>query len=741
MNSQSASVSPDLIGYCDRFEYQPGGAVDVYVHGSGMAKVDLVRLHIADERVAASLPLEEVVPNFGRLAVELQPQETHPGSFSLVEHVAALHNPKAVTIELWVWPSLLDAAEDQGIVSALDDQIDSGFALVLARDNHLELRVGAVGGWRVAVRSDKPLLPRTWCRISARLSVQDAVAELVQHPKRALPDGADATHLRTRLEDGVMLGNPGDWMLIGAGSLRRDQEGRPFAHQCFNGKIEAVRLGAAQKANERPMPVAAWDFSREIAGDRVLDTEGVHHGTLHNMPTRAVTGHDWRGDEVDFRLVADQYAAIHFHDDDLEDAGWTRTAQLHLPEDLPSGIYAVRIVSGAGQDRIPLFVMPRPGAPRPPIAFLVPTFTYQAYANAMLDRRIDYKGKGLSGRAYTLGPRDDQLFAHAQLGGSLYDCHSDGSGRCYSSMRRPIFNLRADYLSAVQQAPRHFPADLYLTGWLDHRGYAYDVITDHALDEGGIDLLKGYRVLITGSHPEYVSGRMERAVERFVATGGRLMYLGANGFYWVTSRDHHRPHVIECRRGHAGTRTWTSAPGELHHSTTGEAGGLWRHRGRPPNQLLGIGMTSQGWDARAPGFERTEAGRDPRYAWIFEGVEGERFGEEGLVMGGASGDELDRFDIALGSPSHGVVLATSLPHSDYYKLVVEDVPMTTDGLGGAANDKVRSDMVYVEWPEGGAVFSVGSITWAGALAWNDYDNAAERITRNVLARFLSASST
>lgn len=36
---------------------------------------------------------------------------------------------------------------------------------------------------------------------------------------------------------------------------------------------------------------------------------------------------------------------------------------------------------------------------------------------------------------------------------------------------------------------------------------------------------------------------------------------------------------------------------------------------------------------------------------------------------------------------------------------------------------------------GGAFFSTGSIAWAGAMAWNNYDNEVARMTHNVLRRF------
>jgi N,N-dimethylformamidase len=50
--------------------------------------------------------------------------------------------------------------------------------------------------------------------------------------------------------------------------------------------------------------------------------------------------------------------------------------------------------------------------------------------------------------------------------------------------------------------------------------------------------------------------------------------------------------------------------------------------------------------------------------------------------------------------------------------------------------RVRADMVYFEGPNGGAVFSTGSISWCGSLSHNGYDNNVSRITENVLRNFL-----
>jgi N,N-dimethylformamidase len=215
------------------------------------------------------------------------------------------------------------------------------------------------------------------------------------------------------------------------------------------------------------------------------------------------------------------------------------------------------------------------------------------------------------------------------------------------------------------------------------------------------------------------------------------MYLGGNGFYWVTSVDPEKPHVVEVRRGIAGTRAWESPPGEGYHSTTGEPGGLWRYRGRAPNRIAGIGFTAQGWDGRAPGYTRQPGSFDPRAAFIFEGIgANEIIGDFGLGLGGASGDELDRVDRRLGTPYHTVVLASSSGHHSAVLPVIEDYNQFDLKFIGRENWQVRADMVYFETPNGGAVFSTGSIAWCGSLSYNGYNNNASRVTENVLRKFL-----
>ena len=55
--------------------------------------------------------------------------------------------------------------------------------------------------------------------------------------------------------------------------------------------------------------------------------------------------------------------------------------------------------------------------------------------------------------------------------------------------------------------------------------------------------------------------------------------------------------------------------------------------------------------------------------------------------------------------------------------------------GESYEDLIRSDMVYFDCPGGGAVFSVGSITFCGSLSHNGYKNNISRIIENIVRRF------
>ena len=213
------------------------------------------------------------------------------------------------------------------------------------------------------------------------------------------------------------------------------------------------------------------------------------------------------------------------------------------------------------------------------------------------------------------------------------------------------------------------------------------------------------------------------------------MNLGGNGFFWITSYKEPRRHLIEIRRGLTNEAPWSSRPGECYHSTTGELGGVWELRGRVPRALFGVGATAAGLTS-AKSFTRTALSKDPRFAWIFRGLtEDQPIGGGGVVMGDAAGFEIDRCDTSLGSPQSTVVLASADCDELGYQVFIPGVTLSGKPPAGAP-PYARADMTLVETAKGGAVFSVGSVSWSGSLNVNQGDNPVSVVTRNVLTAFL-----
>jgi N,N-dimethylformamidase len=268
------------------------------------------------------------------------------------------------------------------------------------------------------------------------------------------------------------------------------------------------------------------------------------------------------------------------------------------------------------------------------------------------------------------------------------------------------------------------------------------VITDKELDEEGAELLKPYRVVVTGSHPEYHTPAMLDALETYRDGGGRFMYLGGNGFYWKVARHTSLPAAIEIRRGEGGIRAWAAEAGEYYNAFDGQYGGLWRRNGRPPQNLCGVGFTAQG-NFVGNHYRVLPEGRASRAGWILEGISGDTFGGHGLSGHGAAGFELDRTDVRLGTPAHALVLARSEGHEPEAPWVLvpeEQLTHLTTIPGLKPAELIHADLTFFETPNDGAVFSTGSITFCGSLPTNGFDNDCSRLLKNVLDRFLDPAA-
>ncbi|HET6158711.1 MAG TPA: N,N-dimethylformamidase beta subunit family domain-containing protein [Dongiaceae bacterium] len=724
-----------IMGYWDRFSARPGDAPELKVSiedGSADFRIELVRLICGDDGLGG--------PGFKAESIAAEVNGVYPGrrqpiqagSYVYVPNLKAIQGD-AFTLASLVMPTWVGKGTAQCILSRQHPS-SRGVALIMDASGRGGLWLHD-GTSETVVTCDVPMREGSWYLLVVSLDASQGKVRILQRP---IGDGH-------RIESDVMQEQPLTLqmpsLLSGPALIaaRHDPADGILAH--FDGRIEAPALysgtlGMGALADlthpfEVSLPaIGGWDFSRHIGSADVADVSGNDaHGRCINLPTRAVAGHAWRGQTTDWRMRPDLYGAIHFHCDDLEDCVWKTDAVWRVPPEIKSGIYAAHVTTDRGaEDFVPLFILPPKGKNRAPLAFLASTFTYLAYANSHHGYE-DPLSEPAYGTLLVLDRTDLFLKERRDLGVSLYDRHRDGSGSCYSSAKRPVLNMRP------KRKIWNFNADLHIIDWLEASGVEYDVITDDMLHEEGAGLLAPYRCLMTGTHPEYHTARMLDAIEGWLGAGGRLIYMGGNGFYWKVATHEAHPGVIEVRRGEAGTRCFEMPAGERHNQFDGEFGGLWRSNGRAPQRLVGVGFVAEGFDS-CHWYERTTVSADPRAVFIFSGIgEQERIGDFG-ALGGAAGLELDGADVTLGTPTHALVLARSTGHSNVYLLTVEEMLSTHPSVDGVDNPLVRAELVFFETPSGGAVFATGSIAWAASLCHERYDNNVARITGNVLRRFL-----
>jgi N,N-dimethylformamidase len=720
----------NITGYSDRIHAKPGDTVNFRVscERPGTYHAEIVRIICGDDTPAGPGVREEKFKTDLEGEYPGRKQEIHAGSYVKIPHAAALEAMQSFTIQAYIWPTLPGRGE-QALISKWDAA--GGFALIINTQGSTEIEFSdGVQGARVP--SGAALLPRRWYRVGASYNAGTGEATVFQiplHPVPGINDAAQATQ-RITLRPAANT----------AALLFAARAGRHF----YNGKLDSPRLAKAALSPDECANIAAelligaWDFSKGVDSVTAVDIcANALHGEIINFPARAMTGWNWTGETMQFAQAPEQWGAIHFHDDDIYDASWETDFSLTIPEDMQSGLYAARLTAGADEEYIPFAVGPKPGAEQK-IAFLLPTASYMAYGND----RLAMDGGGcevLNNIVNIIGPQDIFLNDHPEYGGSLYDAHSDGSGICHSSRLRPLVTMRPKRQGVLggfgPSKLWQFTADTHIIDWLENTGLGYDVITDEEMHERGAALLAPYKTIITGTHPEYYSAPMLDAVSTYTCSGGRLIYLGGNGFYWRIAYHPTCPGIIELRRGESGVRAWQAAPGEAMHAFDGRQGGIWARLGRAPQALAGVGFSAQGFDISGH-FERLPDSYRPEAAFVFAGVGDEKIGDFGLIGGGAAGLEVDRAAPELGTPPNALILATSANLTNSYLIVPEEFLETAPGLGADENALARADMVYFTLAGGGAVFSTGSIAWAGSLSHQGYNNNVARITENVLREFI-----
>lgn len=738
-----------ISGYASKVSVRPGETVDIQVSTPNPKfKAELVRVIHADPDPRGPGIKEIVIDVPENRDYDGKRQPLVLGSYVSIPDANALNLTSSFTIAAWIAPttipgSILNALAEkrtpvgaprpQAVIAKWDKSTEHGYGLFIDETGALSVWIGGTGTPRRISTGTKmePYAPAPvttgpgrimstfipWYFVAVTYDAVTGKGMLFQEPLKGRPnpsravinfDGGRSRPLATTVP-----------LLIGAGwSEGAGQRmgglfnGRIDSPVIFNRALSASEVEALRTKGTSTGAVAAWDFSREVSTTDVIATIGGLNGTTFNNPTRAITGHSWQPGDMNFHAKPSSFTAMHFHDDDITDAKWDTSVQFTIPQDAKSGNYAARLTDGSHVYHAVFTVLPAVGK-HSDVAYLVPTLSYLAYANVA-----------------TTGH---------------YSRHNDGSPVVYSGWKRPIVNMRP-YATGLrgERWPHQYEADSHLTDWLETAGYNVDYITDHDL-HANPDILNDYKVVITGSHPEYDSPAMISGLIAWLNRGGRLMYMGGNGFYWVSTL---APAGLftEVRR-HDGTNTWKMNPAEHYHSTTGDYGGTWRTRGISPHELTGVGFAAQsaggpnGFVTEGRPYDVTPLGRG-LHSWVFKGVDTSKpIATAGLWgEGGPAGFEIERVEYSLGTTSSTQVLASATGFSNGYQHVIEETAMSHANLGGATNPLVRADMAIRYYPNNGAVWSSASIAWSASLSHNNYDNEVAKITKNVLDKFRSGEA-
>lgn len=372
-------------------------------------------------------------------------------------------------------------------------------------------------------------------------------------------------------------------------------------------------------------------------------------------------------------------------------SSWQHHQYVTAPE--PSGLYYFHVRTESGR----FFAFPWIVAPRVPtarVAVLASNITWNAYNN--FGGRSNYIHADRLPDVPTVNARaelpryNDPLFGtwNAEDYAPLSFDRPEPINHIpeHTAITDPIEGRAACHVA---------PAEWRLLGWMEREGFAYDLYAETHLHFGQLDL-DAYRVLVISTHPEYWTRAMYESVKRWVyERGGRLVYLGGNGLNCEVSLPDAATMLV-----HNGDNRKLQAELARFESRFGM-------RVESEANLLGVVYTEAGVMTSAP-YRVVNAGH-----WAFAGTglaNGDEFGQESLherIPGGASGHETDKR-----SPSS---------------------PAGTEHLAKGLNpDDGGADMVHYTTPSGGAVFSVGSITWPACVL---VDPIVSRITANVLKRF------
>ena len=317
------------------FQFVPGDEISFYVNCDGASEADaqLVRLIHGDAHEAGPghVEVELESPVNGRWAVKKQ--FTQLGSFLKVDDP---ENKLAVSgsfsLMAFIWPAMPQRGSRQTILGRWDTLRNTGYALGINPEGHLEFWVGN-GSEVDYVTAELPLLAKVWYLVGVSYDRESGRAELYQEGVlnrynslvgKVVPYDF-ASHVvqqfRFRPE------NKPDIPFLIAGARDEHALRGPFVNDLYAGKIDrpAICNRALRRAEfdvcrqggllPEDAVLAFWDtskgYSAQGVGHEVIDT-GPHRLNAKgvNHPVRGMTGGTGTARTIAFELILRNLAAL-----------------------------------------------------------------------------------------------------------------------------------------------------------------------------------------------------------------------------------------------------------------------------------------------------------------------------------------------------------------------------------------------------------------------------------------------
>ncbi|MDA1189123.1 MAG: LamG domain-containing protein, partial [Chloroflexi bacterium] len=454
-----------IVGYADKLSVHPGDNIKFMVScQKSEYEAELVRLIHGDTNPDGPGYKEKVIKSPIDGTYKGKSQKLRSGSYITIPDDKALHLSGSFTLSAFIYPTT-PSWRAQGILTKWSGKNNTGYGLMIDEDGSLSLWLGAKG--KVAKASTGvPLRRKFWYYVAASYDAATGKVTLYQIPITIWPQDASRAIVQRDFGKVTIAHNTEPFIM--ASWSEGQEDGKQNIGGLYNGKIEspaifsrAISAEEAERLRRGASPkeigsglLAHWDFARDFSTGKIVNAAGKSlNGVMINRPCRAMTGHNWSGGEINYKHAPQEYGAIYFHDDDLDDAQWDVAFELKVPANLKSGIYAAKVTTDGGEDYLPFFVRPPKGTATAPALFLVPTNSYLAYANIHVFKTVGLEemGKLLTGKPWKFEypTTDADRYMLDNKLNSLYDYHREGSGVSYSSRLRPILNMRPKYVSPL----------------------------------------------------------------------------------------------------------------------------------------------------------------------------------------------------------------------------------------------------------------------------------------------------